>query len=158
MIRELAEKIAENEIRPVAADYDKSGEFPWPIVKKMAQADLFSVFVDDEYGGVAMGTPIMNMSIVTEELSKACGGIALAFAASALGALPLVLSGSDEQKKKWLPAVAAGEALAAFALTESQAGSDASAIQCTALKDGDHYVLNGTKQWITNGGDADSTR
>jgi alkylation response protein AidB-like acyl-CoA dehydrogenase len=154
MIRELAEKIAENEIRPVAADYDKSGEFPWPVVKKMAQADLFSVFVDEEYGGLAMGSPIMNMAIVTEELSKACGGIALSFAASALGALPLILSGSDEQKKKWLPSVASGENLCAFALTEPAAGSDAGAIQCTAIRDGDHYVLNGSKQWITNGGDA----
>jgi len=154
-IRELAQKIAENEIRPVAADYDKSGDFPWPIVKKMAQADLFSVFIEEEFGGLSMGTPIMNMTLVTEELSKACGGIALSFAGSALGALPLVLSGSDEQKKKWLPAVASGEKLCAFALTESQAGSDAGAIQCTAIRDGDHYVLNGTKQWITNGGDAE---
>jgi len=154
-IRELAEKIAENEIRPVAAEYDKSGEFPWPVVKKMAQADLFSVFIDDEFGGLSMGTPIMNMALVTEELSKACGGIALSFAGSALGALPLIISGSDEQKKKWLPSVASGEKLCAFAITESQAGSDAGAIQCTAIKDGDHYVLNGTKQWITNGGDAE---
>ena len=121
----------------------------------MAQADLFTVFVDEDYGGLAMGSPIMNMSIVTEELSKACGGIALSFAGSALGALPLIISGSDEQKKKWLPAVAAGEKLCAFAITESQAGSDAGAIQCTAIRDGDHYVLNGTKQWITNGGDAE---
>ena len=154
-IRELAEKIAENEIRPVSAQYDRTGDFPWPIVKKMAQADLFSVFVDEKYGGLSMGTPIMNMSIVTEELSKACGGIALAFAGSALGALPIVVSSSEEQKKKWLPAIASGEKICAFALTESQAGSDASAIQCTALLDGDHYVLNGTKQWITNGGEAD---
>ena len=155
MIRDLAHKIAENEIRPVAAEYDKTGEFPWPIVKKMADADLFSVFIEEEYGGLANGTPIMNMAVVTEELSKACGGIALAFAGSALGALPIVLGGSEEQKKKWLPEIAAGKKICAFALTEHQAGSDAAAIQTTALKDGDHYVMNGTKQWITNGGEAD---
>jgi len=155
MIRDLAHKIAENEIRPVAAEYDLSGEFPWPIVEKMAQADLFSVFVDEEYGGLANGTPIMNMAVVTEELSKACGGIALAFAGSALGALPIVLGGSEEQKKKWLPDIAAGKKICAFALTEHQAGSDAAAIRTTAIKDGDHYVMNGTKQWITNGGEAD---
>jgi alkylation response protein AidB-like acyl-CoA dehydrogenase len=154
MIRELAHKIAENEIRPVAAEYDRTGEFPWPIVEKMAQADLFSVFIDEAYGGLSNGTPIMNMAIVTEELSKACGGIALAFAGSALGALPIVLSGSEEQKKRWLPDIAAGKKLCAFALTEPQAGSDAAAIQTTALRDGDYYVTNGTKQWITNGGEA----
>jgi len=155
MIRDLARKIAENEIRPVAAEYDKTGEFPWPIVKKMADADLFSVFIDEAYGGLANGTPIMNMAVVTEELSKACGGIALAFAGSALGALPIVLGGSEEQKMKFLPDVAAGKKICAFALTEHQAGSDAAAIQTTAIKDGDHYVMNGTKQWITNGGEAD---
>ena len=155
MIRDLARKIAENEIRPVAAEYDRTAEFPWPIVKKMADADLFSVFIDEEYGGLANGTPIMNMAVVTEELSKACGGIALAFAGSALGALPIILGGSEEQKKKWLPQIATGQKLCAFALTESQAGSDAAAIKTTAIRDGDHYVMNGVKQWITNGGDAD---
>ncbi len=155
MIRDLARKIADQEIRPVAAEYDRSGEFAWPVVEKMAQADLFSVFVDEAYGGIAEGDRTLGMSIVTEELSKACGGIALAFAGSALGALPLLLSGSEEQKQRWLPDVAAGKKLCAFALTEPQAGSDAAAIRTTAIRDGDHYVLNGTKQWITNAGEAD---
>jgi butyryl-CoA dehydrogenase len=155
MIRDLARQIADNEIRPVAAEYDKTGEFPWPIVKKMAEADLFAVFIDEAHGGIADGDRTMNMSLVTEELSKACGGIALSFAGSALGALPIILSGSEEQKKKWLPDVASGKNICAFALTEPQAGSDASAIQTTAIRDGDHFVLNGTKQWITNGGDAE---
>ena len=97
----------------------------------------------------------MNMVIVTEELSKACGGIALSFAGTALGTLPIILSGSEEQKKRWLPDIAAGKQLAAFALTEPQAGSDAGAVRTTAIRDGDHYVLNGTKQWITNGGEAE---
>jgi alkylation response protein AidB-like acyl-CoA dehydrogenase len=154
-IRDLAREIAEKEIRPVAAEYDREGKFPWPIVKILAETDLFRVYIDEAYSGITDGTPIMNMVIVTEELSKACGGIALSFAGTALGALPIILSGSDQQKQRWLPDVAAGKKLAAFALTEPQAGSDAGAVRTTALRDGDHYVLNGSKQWITNGGEAE---
>jgi alkylation response protein AidB-like acyl-CoA dehydrogenase len=154
-IRDLAREIAEKEIRPIAAEYDRDAKFPWPVVKVLGETDLFRVFVDDQFGGLTDGTPIMNMVIVTEELSKACAGIALAFAGTALGAIPIILSGNDEQKQRWLPDVAAGKKLAAFALTEPQAGSDAAAVRTTAIRDGDHYVLNGTKQWITNGGEAE---
>jgi alkylation response protein AidB-like acyl-CoA dehydrogenase len=154
-IRELAHTLAEKEIRPVAAEYDRTAEFPWPVVRKIAEADLFGVFVDDAYGGIAGASRTMNMVLVTEELSKACGGIALAFAGSALGALPIILSGSESQKHAYLPDIAAGRRLAAFALTEPQAGSDAGGIRTTALRDGDHYVLNGTKLWITGGGEAE---
>ena len=156
-IRDLARAIADNEIRPVAADYDQSGEFPWPIVHKLAEADLYGVFVDEAYGGIAGGSRTLNMVLVTEELSKACGGVALAFAGSALGALPIILGGSEEQKQRFLPDVAAGTKLAAFALTEPQAGSDAAGIRMTAVRDGDDYVLNGTKIWITGGGRRSST-
>jgi butyryl-CoA dehydrogenase len=155
MIREMSRTIADNEIRPVAAEYDRTGEFPWPIVDKLAEAGLFGVFIDEEYGGIAGDSRTMNMVLVTEELSRACGGISLAFSSTALGAIPILLAGSEEQKKRWLPAVAEGKSLAAFALTEPQAGSDAAGIRTTAVKDGDHYVLNGLKQWITNGGDAE---
>lgn len=154
-IRDLAREIADKEIRPVAAEYDREGKFPWPIVEVLAQTDLFRVFVDEKYGGLTDGTPIMNMIIVTEELSKACGGIALSFAGTALGAIPIILAGSEEQKQRWLPGIAAGKQLAAFGLTEPQAGSDAAAVRTTAIRDGNHYVLNGTKQWITNGGEAE---
>ena len=155
-IRDLAREIADKEIRPVAAEYDREGKFPWPIVQELAKTDLFRVFIEEQFDGMSDGTPIMNMVIVTEELSKACGGIALSFAAgTALGAIPIILSGSDEQKQRWLPDIAAGRKLAAFALTEPQAGSDAGAVRTTALRDGDYYVLNGTKQWITNGGEAE---
>jgi butyryl-CoA dehydrogenase len=154
-IQRLAREIALKEIRPVAAQYDKSGEFPWPVLKIIAETDLFRTFIDDEYDGIAGGTPIFNMVLITEALSWACGGIALGFAATALGTLPIIISGSDEQKKRFLPQIAAGKRLAAFALTESQAGSDAAAIKTTARKEGDHYILNGTKQWITNGGEAE---
>jgi len=155
MIRDLARTIADNEIRPVAAEYDRSGEFPWPVVEKIAEAGLFGVFIDEAYGGLAGDSRTMNMVLVTEELSKACGGISLAFASTALGALPIIVSASEEVKQRFLPAVAAGERLAAFSLTEPQAGSDAAGIRTTAVRDGDHYVVNGLKQWVTNGGDAE---
>jgi len=154
-IRDLARTIADNELRPVAADYDRTGEFPWPVVRKMAEVDLFRTFIPDAYEGIAGGTPTMNLVLVAEELSKACGGIALALAGTALGTMPILIGASDEQKQRFLPDIAAGKRLAAFALTEPDAGSDAAGIRCTAMKDGDHYVLNGTKQWITNGGEAE---
>ncbi len=153
-IQELARTIADEQLRPVAAQYDVSGEFPWPVVKKMAEVDLFAILIPEEYGGLG-GTMTMNMVLVTEELSKACGGIALAFAGTALGVLPILIAGSPEQKKSLLPEVASGRRLCAFAITEPQAGSDAGGIRTTAIRDGDHYVLNGTKQWITNGGEAE---
>ncbi len=154
-IRDLAREIAEKEICSVAAEYDREGKFPWPIVKVLAETDMFRVYIDEKYGGITDGTPIMNMVLVTEELSRACAGIALSFAGTALGAIPIILSGSEEQKQRWLPDIAAGKRLAAFALTEPQAGSDAAAVKSTAIRDGNHYVLNGTKQWITNGGEAE---
>jgi butyryl-CoA dehydrogenase len=154
-IRDIARTIAEKELRPVAAEYDRTGEFPWPVVKKMAEVDLFRTFVPEAYEGMDGGTPTMNLVLVTEELSKACGGIALALAGTALGAMPILLGASDEQKSRFLPDIAAGKRLAAFALTEPDAGSDAGGIRCTAIRDGDDYVLNGTKQWITNGGEAE---
>ena len=154
-IRDLAREIAEHELRPVSAQYDVSGEFPWPVVKTMADADLFRTFIPEEYDGIAGGTPTLNLSLVTEQLSRACAGIALSLCGTALGAMPILLSASEEQKHRYLPDIAAGKRLAAFALTEPEAGSDAGGIRTTALRDGDHYVLNGTKQWITNGGDAE---
>jgi alkylation response protein AidB-like acyl-CoA dehydrogenase len=154
-IRSLARRIARNDIRPVAQHYDRTGDFPWPVVKTLAEADLFRTFIDEPYDGLSCGSPIFNMVLITEELSRACGGIALCFAGSALGALPIVVAGDEDQKRRLLPDIAAGRRLAAFALTEPQAGSDAAAIRTTAVRDGDHYVLNGTKQWITNGGEAE---
>lgn len=153
MIRDISRQITDEKIRPVALEYDKTGQFPHEIVKVMAQSDLFGVYIPEEYGG--MGGGITEVCIATEEFSKGCAGIALAYAASALGAYPLLLFGSDEQKKKYLPAIASGEKLAAFGLTEPSAGSDASAMQTTAELKGDHYVLNGMKHFITSGGEAE---
>ena len=154
-IRDLAREIAEREIRPVAAAYDRTGEFPWPVVKTLAAADLFRTFIPEAYEGIAGGTPTLNLVLVTEELSKACGGIALALAGTALGTMPILISGSPELTQRFLPDIASGKRLAAFALTEPDAGSDAGGIRTTAIRDGGDFILNGTKQWITNGGEAE---
>ena len=154
-IRDCAREIAEKKIRPVAAEYDKEEIFPWDIVKALAAADLCGVYIDEKYGGLGGSTPIMNMVLVTEEFSKACGGIALAFAATGLGTIPIIVSASEEQKAHYLPLIASGKKLAAFGLTEASAGSNVAGMHTRAVKDGDYYILNGTKQWITNGGEAD---
>jgi butyryl-CoA dehydrogenase len=154
MIKDLAHKIAEEKIRPVAAKYDISEEYPWEVLKVMAESDMFGLFIPEEYGGFA--TSVFNLCLATEEFSRACGGIAVCYAASALGTFPIVLFGTDEQKKKYLPALASGKKVAAFAITEPEAGSDASGIKTTAKKEDDHYILNGLKHFITNGGDAET--
>jgi butyryl-CoA dehydrogenase len=152
MIKDLCSQIAQEKIKPVAAELDETEEFPHAIMKLLAQSDLFGLYIPTEYGG--MGKGVLELCIATEELSKACGGIAVCYAASALGTFPILLFGTDEQKKKYLPALARGEKLAAFGITEPNAGSDASAIETNTKKVGDHYVLNGLKHFITNGGDA----
>lgn len=154
MIRDLCRQIAEEKIKPVRAKYDESEEFPWDMVKVMAESDLMGLYIDEQYGG--MGGGVFELCLATEELSRGCAGIALAFSASALGAYPIILFGNEDQKKKYLPPIAKGKHLAAFGLTEPAAGSDASAIQTTARKEGDYYILNGTKHFITNGGDAET--
>jgi len=151
-MRSLAREIAEEKIRPLAAKYDESNEFPWEIVKILADAGLFGSFIEEKYGGTGGG--VLDLCLITEELSRACGGISLSLAATALGTFPIILYGNEEQKKKYLTEIAAGRKLAAFALTEPDAGSDAGGIKTTATKDGDYYIINGTKQWITNGGEA----
>ncbi|RKZ31570.1 acyl-CoA dehydrogenase [bacterium] len=153
-IQEKSRRIAEEVITPIREYYDRheTGEFPWEIVEALRDENLFGVYIPEEYGGYGGG--ITEMAIVTEELSRVCGGIALAFAATGLGAMPILLYGNEEQKKKYLSRVAKAESLAAFALTEPEAGSDAGGVRTRAVKDGDHYILNGTKQWITNGGEA----
>jgi butyryl-CoA dehydrogenase len=149
-LRDLARKIAVERVRPVAAQYDRDGTFPWDIVKIFAEAGLFGIFIPEEYGGLGMG--VFELALVTEELSRACGGITLALAASALGTFPVVLSANDEQKKRYLPELAEGKYLAAFGLTEPSAGSDAGSMRTRAVRDGDDYILNGSKIFITNGG------
>ncbi len=153
MIRDLARQIAVEKIVPVRAELDEQNKFPSEIMKHMAQADLFGIFIPEEYGG--LGKKSLELCIAVEELSKACVGVSTSYAANALGTYPILLYGSDGQKKKYLPDIAAGKRYVAFGLTEANAGSDAGGIQTTARLDGNEYVLNGTKQWITNGGEAE---
>ena len=154
MIVDLARKIAQEKIKPVREHYDETEEFPWPIVEELAKADLCGVYIPQEYGGFGGG--VMNLVLVVEELCKVDGGISLALAATALGTFPILLGGNEEQKKKYLPDIASGKKLAAFGLTEPEAGSDATSMRTTAKKEGDYYVLNGTKCFITNAGDAET--
>ena len=153
MIRELARRLAQEKVAPVVSELDEKEEFPWEIIKELGQADLFRVFVPEEYEG--LGGKTFELCLVTEELSRICSGVAVSYAASALGSFPIVLFGSETQKKRYLPQIASGEKLTAFGLTEANAGSDAAAIETTAVRRGDKYVINGTKQWITNGGEAE---
>ena len=153
MMRDLARQIATEKIKPVAAHYDETEEFAWPIMKIIADSDLFGVYIPEQYGGLGGG--VMDMCLITEEFSRACGGIALGYAGTGLGTFPILLYGSEEQKQRFLPDIAKGKRLAAFCITEAGAGSDAGSIKTTAVKDGDHYILNGTKQWITNAGEAE---
>jgi alkylation response protein AidB-like acyl-CoA dehydrogenase len=152
-IRELAQQIAEKYLRPHRAQLDEEEAFPIEIIKALAQSDMMGIYIEEQYGGLGGGC--MELCIATEELSKVCAGVAISYAANALGAYPIILFGTEEQKKKYLPSIASGEHLAAFALTEPNVGSDAGSIECTAREEGDYYILNGTKQWITNGGYAD---
>jgi alkylation response protein AidB-like acyl-CoA dehydrogenase len=152
MIRDLARQVAEEKIVPVRAELDETGEFPWDIMKVLAQSDLFGLFIPEEYGGLGKGS--LELCIAVEELSRACLGVSTTYAANALGTYPILLFGTDAQKKKYLPDIAAGKKLVAFGLTEANAGSDAGGTQTTAKLDGNEYIINGTKQWITNGGEA----
>jgi len=152
-LKGLARQMAEQRILPVRAELDEREEFPWDLIKEMASSDLLRVFIPEEYEGLGGGC--FDLCLVVEELSRVCGGIAISYAANALGVLPLILYGSDAQKQKYLPPVASGSRLAAFAVTEATAGSDASAIRTSARREGSEYVLNGTKQFITNGGEAE---
>ena len=152
-IVELTSKIAREKILPVRAELDETEEFPWEIINVLADAGLFGIYIPEEYGGLGFGN--LENCLAIEELSKYCIGVSVTFAASGLGAYPILLHGNEEQKKKYLPPIASGKKIAAFGLTESSAGSDAAAIRTTAVRDGNEYVINGVKQWITNGGEAE---
>lgn len=154
MVQDLARQVAEEKVLPVRAEFDEKEEFPEKIMKDLAAADLFGINIPEEYGG--MGMKGFEHALAIEQIARVCCGVACSYAASSLGAYPILLYGSEELKKKYLPEIASGKKLGAFALTESTAGSDAAGIQTRAVREGDEYVLNGTKQWITNAGVADT--
>lgn len=144
--REVAEKYA----RPVAAELDRTGEYPWTVIQALKDYNLMGIWIPKEYGGHGAG--VLDMCVVVEELSRACGGIGVAYAVNALGSFPIVLGGTEEQKRRYLPAVAKGEKLIAFGLSEKWSGSDAGSLIAEAAKDGGDYIINGQKKWNTNGG------
>ena len=154
MIVDTARQIAQEKMKPVREKYDEEGTFPWDIVKELADAGLCGAYIPEQYGGFGNGN-IMNLVLATEELCKVDGGVALCLAATALGTLPILIGGNEEQKQKYLPKIAAGT-VAAFGLTEPSAGSDATGMKTVATKDANgDYILNGTKCFITNAGDAE---
>lgn len=153
-VRDMARKVACERIAPIAAECDEKQETPRAIIDVLAKADLFGVYLPEEYGGLGGG--VIELCIVTEELSRGCGGITLVLAATALAAQPILLAGTPQQKKIFLTDFASGKKTGAFCVSEPDSGSEAGAVKTTAVKDGDHWVLNGTKQWITNAEVADT--
>jgi butyryl-CoA dehydrogenase len=146
---ERARELAETAMRPVAAKYDVEQTYPWEVQEAIKEAGLSGVWIPEEYGGLGGG--VLDLCIVVEEFSRACGGMGVGFAVNALGSFPILISGTDEQKERWLPPIAAGDKLIAFGLSEKEAGSDAGSMKTRAERDGDFYVLNGEKKWNTNG-------
>jgi alkylation response protein AidB-like acyl-CoA dehydrogenase len=149
-IRDLVRTIARERIAPRAAEIDASHEFPWDVVELYRENDIFGLLFDEEHGGLGTGTLLALIAI--EEVSKVCATSGLIIAVQELGSLGLKLAGTDEQKDRYLPKLASGEWLCAYALTESGSGSDSAAMRTTALRNGDEYVLNGSKRFITNAG------
>jgi len=148
-----AREIAEKYVRPLSAKHDKAQEYNWDAARAVAQAGLFRTFIPKEYGGLGAG--ILALARVVEELARADSGFGVAFAVNALGAFPILVGGTEEQKQRWLPKIAAGEKFVAFCLSEKFAGSDAGGLAVTAVEDGDDYIICGEKKWTTNGGVAD---
>ena len=146
---ERAKEIDETVMRPKAAEYDQQAEYPWEVQKAIKEAGLSGVWIPKEYGGEGGG--VMNLCLVVEQFSRACGGMGVGYAVNALGSFPILLGGTDEQKERWLNPIARGEKLISFGLSEKNAGSDAGGMETTAVLDGDQYVINGEKKWNTGG-------
>jgi alkylation response protein AidB-like acyl-CoA dehydrogenase len=149
-IRELVRTLARERVAPRAAEIDKSAEFPWDMVEVLREHEVFGLPFDEEHGGT--GTGALMVLIGVEELSKVCATTGLLLAVQELGSLGIKLAGTDEQKARWLPKLASGEWLPAYALTEAGSGSDSAAMRTEARREGDEYVLNGSKRFITNAG------
>jgi alkylation response protein AidB-like acyl-CoA dehydrogenase len=149
-IRDLVRDLARERVVPRAAEIDKSAEFPWDMVELMREHDLLGLPFEEQYGGT--GTGALMVLVAIEELSKVCATTGLILAVQELGSLGIKLAGTDEQKARWLPNLASGEWLPAYALTEPGSGSDSAAMRTEARREGDEYVLNGGKRFITNAG------
>jgi acyl-CoA dehydrogenase len=153
MIRDLARKVARERVAPHAARYDEAEAYPEDSMRAITEAGFYAIWVPEEYGGNDLGC--LALALVCEEIAYACAASGTQYLDQALGGLPILLFGSETQKKRYLPGLASGEILSAFSLSEPGAGSDAAGLKTTAIRRGDHYVLNGSKQWCTNGDHAD---
>jgi alkylation response protein AidB-like acyl-CoA dehydrogenase len=151
--RDTIRQIVKERVWPRAAEIDATGDYPWDIRKLFGEQDILGLPFAEEHGGTGTGTLMLQMAV--EEIAKASGSAALILMVHELGTLPIQLFGTDEQKEKWLPRCASGEWSPAFALSEAEAGSNAAAMRTTAVRDGDEWVINGTKNWITNATIAD---
>src|SRR5690242_5137220 len=150
MLRESVRELAEDKIAPRAAETDETGEFPWDVYEALRKADLHAVHIPEDYGGA--GADSIATAIIIEEVARACAASSLIPAVNKLGTVPLLLAGSAGLKQHYLPPVARGEAMFSYALSEPEAGSDAAAMTTRAVRNGENYLLNGTKRWITNAG------
>jgi alkylation response protein AidB-like acyl-CoA dehydrogenase len=153
MLRDAVRVLADERIAPRAAEIDRTAEFPWDVKELLASHDILGLPFPEEYGGV--GGELLTLCLAIEAISRVCASSGLILAVQELGALPLLLAGTDEQKRRWFPDLAAGRKLIAFALTEAEAGSDAAAIRTRAVRDGDGYVIDGAKRFISQGDVAD---
>ena len=149
MIRDLARKVAREKVAPHAAYVDETETYPESSIQALIDAGLYGIWVPEEYGGTAMGC--LALSLASEGVAYACAATGTQYLDQALGGLPILLGGTDAQKTRYLPRLATGELLSAYSLSEPEAGSDAAGLKTTAVRKGDHYVLNGSKQWCTNG-------
>jgi butyryl-CoA dehydrogenase len=147
--RDLAREIADKYVRPIAAELDRTGEYPWSVINALKESGLMGMWIPKEYGG--RGSGLLNLCIVCEEISRACGGIGCTYVVNALGSFPIIIGGTEEQKQRFLPDIAAGKKLIAFCLSEKSAGSDAGSLKALAVRDGDDYMITGDKKWTTNG-------
>jgi len=155
IVRRSVRAFCERELKPIARELDIEARFPWEVVEKMGELGYFGIQAPEELGGAAMDT--ISYCIIIEEISRACAGLGLCVTVhNSVAVYPLFTFGTDEQKKRWVPPLAKGEKIGAFCLTEPNIGSDASGVESTAVRDGDHYIVNANKVLITNGGIADT--
>ena len=152
-LRDMIRRLAQERIAPRAADIDRAGEYPRDVRELLAEHDVLALPFAEEYGGTGTGT--LMLQIAVEEIAKACASSALILMVQELGTLPIALFGSDEQKERFLPRCASGDWSPAFALSEPEAGSDPASMRTSAVREGDEWVINGQKNWITNAGVAD---
>jgi alkylation response protein AidB-like acyl-CoA dehydrogenase len=152
-LRDMVRQLAQEKIAPRAGDIDRKSEYAWDVRELLASHDILGLPFAAEYGGTGTGTLVLQMAV--EEIAKACASSALMLMVQELGTLPIQLFGSEEQKQRWLPKCASGEWSPAFALSEPEAGSDPAAMRTSAVRDGDEWVINGQKAWISNAGVAD---